>query len=87
MLTWQNAGNDVIGCFVKMASKEEDDPERLYFASSLSELKQVGRKRVRLENGRVIVLFYVKEEIYALDHFCYRKHVIDPHPNYSLARL
>ena len=57
-----------------MASKEEDDSERLYFASSISELKKVGRKRVRLENGRVIVLFYVKEEIYALDHFCYRKH-------------
>ncbi len=56
----------------KMASKEEGVQEQFYFALSLSELKQLGRKRVILENGRVIVVFFVKDEVYALDHFCYR---------------
>ena len=36
-----------------------------------SELRRLGRKRVELDE-RVVVLFYVKGKIYALDHFCYR---------------
>lgn len=39
---------------------------------SFSELQRLGRKRVTL-NDRVVVLFHVKGEVYALDHFCYRK--------------
>lgn len=38
---------------------------------SLSELQKLGRKRVILSE-RVVVLFYVKGKVYALDHFCYR---------------
>ena len=43
-----------------------------HFACSLKELEQAGRKRISLEE-RVVVLFHVKGEVYALDHFCYRK--------------
>lgn len=57
----------------KMASKVEDAQEQFYSAVSLSELKQTGRRRVTLKNGRVIVLFYVRDQVYALDHFCYRE--------------
>ena len=39
---------------------------------SFGELRDAGRKRV-LINGRVVVLFYVRGEVYALDHFCYRE--------------
>ena len=39
---------------------------------SLEALKAAGRKRVSL-NGRIVVLFYVGGEVYALDHFCYRE--------------
>ncbi len=60
----------------KMATKGEGVQEQFYFAVSLSELKQSGRKRVILENGRVIAVFYVKDEVYALDHFCYRECIV-----------
>ena len=43
-----------------------------HFACSLTELQQLGRKRVTVEE-RVVVLFHVKGQVYALDHFCYRK--------------
>jgi len=56
-----------------MASNEKVDSDKQYFAASLTELKQSGKKRVILENGRVIVLFFVKGQVHALDHFCYRK--------------
>lgn len=42
---------------------------------SFEELRDAGRKRVSI-NGRVVVLFYVRGEVYALDHFCYREHCI-----------
>ena len=38
----------------------------------LKELRDAGRKRVTI-NERVVILFYVNGEVYALDHFCYRK--------------
>lgn len=38
----------------------------------LKELRAAGRRRVTL-NERVVVLFYVNGDVYALDHFCYRK--------------
>ena len=43
-----------------------------HFACSLAELQRLGRKRVTVEE-RVVVLFHVKGQLYALDHFCYRK--------------
>lgn len=42
------------------------------FACSLKELERLGRKRITVEE-RVVVVFHVKGQIYALDHFCYRK--------------
>ena len=42
------------------------------FACSLKELEQLGRKRVAVEE-RVVVVFHIKGQIYAMDHFCYRK--------------
>lgn len=42
---------------------------------SFEELRDAGRKRVSI-NERVVVLFYVKGEVYALDHFCYREHAV-----------
>ena len=42
---------------------------------SLAELQKLGRKRVTV-NERVVVLFHVKGEVYALDHFCYRESTI-----------
>ena len=56
-----------------MASEEASSKAPYYFAASLSELQKTGKKRVILENGRVVALFYVKDKVYALDHFCYRK--------------
>lgn len=41
-------------------------------ACSFGELRDAGRKRV-LINGRVVVLFHVRGEVHALDHFCYRE--------------
>ena len=49
-----------------------DEGKGYHLACSLSELEQVGRKRVSVED-RVVVLFHVKGKVYALDHFCYRK--------------
>jgi nitrite reductase/ring-hydroxylating ferredoxin subunit len=42
------------------------------FVCSLKELERLGRKRVTVEE-RVVVLFHVKGQVYAMDHFCYRK--------------
>ena len=53
----------------KMATPPEDGYD---LVCSLRELQGLGRKRVAL-NERVVVLFHVKEKLYALDHFCYRK--------------
>lgn len=50
---------------------EESDSRRYEVVCSLSELQRLGRKRVALDE-RVVVLFYVEGNIYALDHFCYR---------------
>ena len=41
-------------------------------ACSLAELQRLGRKRVTVDD-RVVVLFHVKGQLYALDHFCYRE--------------
>lgn len=49
----------------------EQDYERI---CSLEALRVAGRKRVAL-NGRIVVLFYVSGQVYALDHFCYREPV------------
>ena len=57
-----------------MASKEADE---YHFAVSLSDLKQAGKKRTILKNGRVVVLFYADDQVHALDHFCYRKYIND----------
>lgn len=57
-----------------MAAEEE---EGYQFAVSLSDLKQAGKKRAILKNGRVVVLFYTNDQVHALDHFCYRKYIID----------
>lgn len=54
---------------------EDTKPEDEYTpVCSLSELQELGRKRV-MSNGRAVVLFYLKESgnIHALDHFCYRE--------------
>ena len=40
----------------------------------LAELQAGGRKRVTL-NGRIVVIFHVNGQVYALDHFCYRESV------------
>ena len=47
----------------------EDGFERV---CSLQSLREVGRQRVTLK-GRIVVLFCVSGEVYALDHFCYRE--------------
>ncbi|CAI8026658.1 Rieske domain-containing protein, partial [Geodia barretti] len=39
-------------------------------ACSLSELQAAGRKRVTVQ-GRIVALFHVSGQVYALDHFCY----------------
>lgn len=41
---------------------------------SLSELQELGRRRVTCDE-RAVVVFHVKEtgNVYALDHFCYRE--------------
>lgn len=52
-----------------MASVGEDS---FVPVAPLKELRAAGRKRVTL-NERVVILFYVNGEVYALDHFCYRK--------------
>jgi len=38
---------------------------------SLLELQKLKKKRVTVDD-RVVVLFYVKGNVYAIDHFCYR---------------
>lgn len=54
------------------ASSTDSVTEGEYTAvCSLRELQQLGKKRITL-NERVVVLFHVKGEVYALDHFCYR---------------
>ena len=50
----------------------EEEGQGYSVACSLAELQSVGRKRVTVE-GRVIVVFHVKGQLHALDHFCYRK--------------
>ena len=55
--------------FCAMAESASDGFETV---CSLEALKAAGRKRVSL-NGRIVVLFYVSGEVYALDHFCYRE--------------
>lgn len=42
---------------------------------SLEALRVAGRKRVTVNNGRVVVLFYVSGRVHALDHFCYREQI------------
>ena len=42
-------------------------------ACSLSELQAAGRKRVTVQ-GRIVALFHVSSQVYALDHFCYREY-------------
>ena len=49
------------------------DPEFVN-VMSVEELKQRTRAIVSV-NDRIVALFYVKDEIYAMDHFCYRKYL------------
>ena len=56
----------------RMATEVEGGGKGYQFACSLKELERLGRKRVTVEE-RVVVVFHVKGQIYALDHFCYRK--------------
>ena len=51
---------------------DSEEGKGYHFACSLAELQQLGRKRVTVEE-RVVVVFHVKGQVYALDHFCYRK--------------
>ena len=51
---------------------EGEEGQGYQFACSLKELEQLGRKRITVEE-RVVVVFHVKGQVYALDHFCYRK--------------
>ena len=51
---------------------ERDGEDGYEEICSLEALRVAGRKRVTL-NGRVVVLFYVSGQVYALDHFCYRE--------------
>ena len=60
-----------------MATEGEGGGQGYQFACSLKELEQLGRKRVTVEE-RVIVVFHVKGQVYALDHFCYRKFSLEP---------
>ena len=46
--------------------------EEFHLVASLSELKKNGRKRVAV-GERVVVVFHVAGQLYALDHFCYRE--------------
>ena len=46
--------------------------EGFHLVSSLSELKKSGRKRVAV-GDRVVVVFHVAGQLYALDYFCYRE--------------
>ena len=66
------------GCLESGMAAEGGGTERekgyYHFACSLTELQQLGRKRVSVEE-RVVVLFHVNGQIYALDHFCYRKSI------------
>lgn len=56
----------------QQATKQEE--EDFQQVCSLGELEELGRKRVTV-GGRAVVLFHLKDtgNIYALDHFCYRK--------------
>lgn len=46
--------------------------ESFHLVSSLSELKKSGRKRLAV-GDRVVVVFHVAGQLYALDYFCYRE--------------
>lgn len=46
--------------------------EGFHLVSSLSELKKSGRKRLAV-GDRVVVVFHVAGQLYALDYFCYRE--------------
>lgn len=50
----------------------DEDLSEYSVVCSLSELQQLGRKKV-IHKERVVVIFYVEGKVYALDHFCYRK--------------
>lgn len=54
------------------SDEKEDAVSGYSLVCSLSELQRLGRKRIIL-NERAVVLFHVKGQVYALDHFCYRK--------------
>lgn len=51
-----------------------EEVARYNLVCTLSELQELGRKRV-ISNGRAVVVFCVEAtgELYALDHFCYRE--------------
>lgn len=66
-----------------MATPPEVSEDGYSLVCSLSELQGLGRKRVKL-NERVVVLFHVKEKVYALDHFCYRKRITHTQTLYPL---
>jgi len=46
--------------------------EGFHLVSSLSELKKSGRKRLAV-GDRMVVVFHVAGQLYALDYFCYRE--------------
>ena len=60
-----------------MAAGSEGGEKSYQFACSLKELERLGRKRITVEE-RVVVLFHVKGQVYAIDHFCYRKFIYEP---------
>ena len=55
-----------------MATEDREEGQGYQVVCSLAELQSLGRKRVTVD-GRVVVVFHVKGQLHALDHFCYRK--------------
>ena len=59
--------------FADMAEGGDGVEEGYERVCGLSELQAAGRKRVTVHGGRIVVLFHVSGQVYALDHFCYRE--------------
>ena len=51
--------------------RQEGDTEGYKKVCDLADLRTAGRKRVNV-GGRIVVLFHVSNQVYAMDHFCYR---------------
>ena len=59
-----------------MSREENLSSEGYRLICSLVDLQKLKKKRVTIDE-RVVVLFYVKGKVYAIDHFCYRKYLLD----------